>query len=123
MIASSSVEAVRILGASFGVFVKVEIESTGSTGTYNDLTALAGRNWVHSVSVSDDEDNLVARADVRLARGDSSGDSLVPLRVDSTLSSVVRPARELKISVATPAAGSTPSAADFHPIFAGDIDR
>jgi hypothetical protein len=99
-------------------------------GVFKDLSTLAGADWLMDVSWDDNLDQAVSQATVVLWRG-SSTQSLAPLKKQSVLNQdaqgVFRPlldmGREIKVEVATSAAGASPLSTDWQLVFHGDVDE
>lgn len=105
-------------------------------GTYNDLTSLAGYNWIKSVSIRENIDEPVASAQLEIWR-DRGQLSLAMLHETSKLNRpsgsyvpALRPGREIRIYAATAAWGASPiwdwpapSRPPWHYMFWGRIDE
>jgi hypothetical protein len=112
-----------LASAAFNTIVKVEIADAG--GVMRDYRTYGGVNWIDEYSISEEIDQPVATATVRL-KLDAGTLSLSPLRGDSSINedgAAIDVARPIAISLATVAVGATPLAADFHEVFRGKIDK
>jgi hypothetical protein len=107
-----------------GVFVKVEIDRTGSGG-WVDLTNLNGFDWVQSVDYGSSVDAVNADANVQLHRNFEDL-SLSPFMTNSLLNgggTLLQAGRDIRISTATMPLDTPPSAGDFTVVLTGTLDR
>lgn len=113
-----------LASGNYAVHAKVEIKDSG--GTWRDMRALEGQNWIEEVSYSESVDQPVGSAEVVLKRaaGQLNLATLVQGSKLNTLTGsyapLCQPGRELKISTATVPPGVAPSA--WVLVFHGFID-
>lgn len=117
-----------LLGTRFGVYAKLEVQTSTSTGAYTDLSTYGGHDWLVRAMVDVDIDQPVSEARFFVRREVSSSESLAPLNVASTFNQdscsepIIDVNREVKLSVATIAASCSPGSTDFVLLWRGDID-
>jgi hypothetical protein len=120
-----------ISGAAVSHHLKVETQD--ADGTWQDLTNLAGVDWVISAEWGEERDTPVSSATLQLRRsvGDTGGtSSLAPLLQSSTINRNAAAAyapllelgRGLRISTAALAQGATPISTDYIMVWEGRID-
>ena len=103
------------------VYVRVYIDSNGS-GSFVNATALAGRDWLHSIDYGEDVDSPGQDAIVRLWR-EQFALSLSPGVTGNRLSSYVAIGRAIYIETATVPMHSEPVSGDWREVFRGQIDE
>lgn len=108
-----------LTGAIRRLVSKLEIKD--AAGVYQDWVSYAtDLSWSASV------DQPIAEARISLRRDNGTTASLSPFRGDSTLNvggSAIDSGRDIRISPATVARGSTPVAGDYKPLFLGKTAR
>lgn len=121
-------ERTLLSGGRYGIHLKVE--TTDADGTWQDLTALDGIDWVNEVSWSDSLDQAVMSGTVTLHRAVGTA-SLAPLMSASLLNRdaaaayapLLNPGHQVRISVAALAIGMSPLSSDWREVFLGRVDE
>lgn len=115
-------------GQSLGQHTRVEVRN--ESGTWKDLTALGGKNFLKSWSTEESVDQGVASGIITVLAGDGA-DSLHPLRTDSALnvddlaaySPLLFGGRLVRISTGASAAGASSPSTPWRRVFEGIIDE
>lgn len=114
-------------GGRFNTPVRLRVKDAG--GTWQDLTALFGRDWVRSWEVDEDVDQPVAQLRCSLAR-EIYFDSLSALRTNTrpnlttgSYAPLLSGGAEVDFAVAVLPEGIAPVSGDWRTIFQGFIDR
>lgn len=115
MIPATAPEQAVLAARTYRVYLKIEIQD--ALDAWLDYSDYVNQDFQYLAEVSIDIDARIAQARLELIR-ESSGNSLAPL-----LNSDIDVGRGVRISAARIAAGTTPVAGDFKPLFAGSIDE
>ncbi|MDB4948899.1 MAG: Fibronectin type domain protein [Gemmatimonadetes bacterium] len=121
-------QSTLLAGTTFRVSARVWVKD--AWGTFRNLSALAGTDWLTDVSWDDTVDEAVSQCTVQLWR-EAYAQSLAPLKQGSPLNkdaqgnfgALLDMGREIKVEVATTAVGADPIATDWQLVFHGDVDE
>ena len=121
-------ETTVLNSAHLATFARVLVED--ADGTYQDLTNQDSLDWIHSGSVAQSIDQIVATGNFTFWRKQEGGNSLAPLDEDSTLNRdamaayapLIDVGRGIRCELATVAIGSSPSGSDWQRVLDGVID-
>lgn len=120
-----------VLGdAHYETHARISVED--ADGVYQDLSSdpLDGLDWVHSGSINQTIDQIVATGSFAFWRNQEGGNSLSPLDQDSLLNRdgvggyapLIDAGRGIRVDFATTAIGTAPSGGDWKRVFEGEID-
>ncbi|MBV9772649.1 MAG: hypothetical protein JO040_01785 [Gemmatimonadetes bacterium] len=124
----TAAQSTVLSGTTYRVSARVWVKD--AWGVFQNLSALAGRDWLSEVSWDDDVDQSVSQCTVQLWR-ESYAQSLSPMKKSSPLNQnaqgvfgpLLDMGREMKLEVATTAVGVDPAATDWQLVFHGDVDE
>lgn len=112
--------------------VHLRLEAENSTGGKVNLSALSSADWVEAVRWDWDLDQPVAQLTADIRRDHSTGESLAPLRGDSTFNlnstsgfaALIYPGAGLDVYTAVTTAGAAaPATSEYDHVFQGEIDE
>ncbi|HEY8534873.1 MAG TPA: hypothetical protein VIL25_00430, partial [Vicinamibacterales bacterium] len=119
----SATEQALLQSGAYAVHCRVLVRDAG--GILQDLSVLAGTDWVVEARWDDDIDFPVAQAEVTLWREGPEG-SLSPFVGSSPLNAggpLLDAGREIRIETAITPPGAAPAAGDWRLVFQGHIDH